>query len=242
MPKILLYNWKELKNWLKNEAKITKQNWYVWVTFIGAVAGIIGLFVSIQGLKSEVKQVQKSQNEVQQSVEEIQKEIAEVKYDFPKVFNEQEIYTNNMEGGRLVRAYYDYLRNEDYETACSLLSTRLCSMYDYAQATKWVQDTKNRLTVKLRDAEVLNKVWFSGKKLENTGSELWCGQIKYRINYESADVTQVNQYTIATRPDGKKEIRRILCEGASKNGTATNLGGTCFSQSQECISTEPVTN
>src|SRR5690606_22151358 len=104
------------------------------------------------------------------------------------------------------------------QTACSFLSTQLCTLYDVQEFTKWVNDKKRLLTVKNKDGEHLGKVWFSGETLPNTNSEIWCGEVFFQANYEEDVIRQVWQYTVAERPDENYEIRRMLCEFGEKRG------------------------
>ena len=213
---------KKLKTWIFSETKIASLNWHAWLSVFGAFFSILGVGLTLVIWKYPIQ--------------EIQQEIKNAKYDFTKVFNEQAIDTSKMNGNEIIQQYYNFLNPGDYQKACSLRATQECTLYDVNKFTQWVDNQKRYLTIKLNDGERLEKVWFSGEKLENTNAETWCARLSYRMNSEIVDVSKVNQYAIATRPDRKKEIRKILCEGEVKRGVSTN---NCKMESQVCVNSEP---
>jgi hypothetical protein len=211
-----------VKKWLIRETKVATQKWYVWLSLI---VGIMGLIVSLWALLIPIQK--------------IQNEIADIKYDFAKVFNQQTIDTSAMKGDEIIKVYYDFLNSGDYEQACVLLSTQMCSHSNGQELTKWVDDKKRYNTIKLKDGEKLEKTWFSEIQLKNTESEIWCGEISFTMSTEDKPIKQINEYTIAPRPDGNKEIRRTLCEHASKNGEDRSAQMKCYVNPKPCLDTQP---
>ncbi len=217
MNKIILINFRNLLKWLQKPSSFANHNWYIVLSLILSIVGVVisawTLLVPVSNIQTEIQNLQ---------------------YDFQKVYNVQDVNTSKLNGGDLIKKYYEYLNSNDFQKACSLLSIRMCSLYDVAEFTKWVEDKNRYLTVKLRDGEKLEKVWFSGQRLENTNSEIWCAKTSFQMNYEKENVEQVWQYTIAVRPDGNKEIRRSLCEFAAKNGENRSSQMACDSQPKFC--------
>ena len=170
---------REARNWLLQTSQSSNKNWYIVLSLALAIGG-----VSISAWTLWVP------------VSNIQSEIQNLQYDFNKVYNQQFESTKNLDGGELIKKYYLYLNSNDFQSACSLLSIRMCSLYNVVEFTKWVKDKNNYLTVKLRDGKRLEKVWFSGEKLENTASEIWCTKTSFQMNHEEAKIEQIWQYTI----------------------------------------------
>ena len=190
----------------------------IWGSF---VIGLLGLLVSLWTLIFPISA--------------IEKKIQDMQYDFQKVYNLQTEDTSKFTGEDLIKKYYSYLNSADFQNACSLLSIRMCSMYDVKEFTDWVKSKSNYLTVKLRDGEKLEKIWFSWQRLENTQSEIWCAKIKFKMNYEAEEIDQIWQYTIAIRPDGNKEIRRSLCEYAGKKWENRSDQMSCNTNPKFCV-------
>lgn len=210
----------KLKIFLTKDTTVANKNWYVWGSFGLAVFGV---GISIYTLWVPVQQ--------------IQTDIQDLQYSFNEVYNAQTIDTSDLDGGELIEKYYAYLNSADFQNACSLLSLRMCTLYDVSEFTQWVQDKSNYLTVKLRDGERLVKVWYSGQNLENTDSEIWCAETSFQMNYEEEEIKNIWQYSIATRPDGNKEIRRSLCEYAEKSGEDRSSQMGCASEPKFCNTT-----
>lgn len=200
-----------LLKWLFNETTTSNKNWYV---FLSLFLSSIWVFISLWTLFVPVLNIQKN--------------IEDLKYDFNKVFNNQVLETSKMDWWEIIKKYFEYLNSNDFQNACSFLSTRMCSLYSVSEFTKWVNDKNNYLTNKLRDWEKLENIWFSGEKLENTNSEIWCADVSFQMSHEDKKIKQVWQYTIATRPDWKKEIRRSLCEFSEKEWDSWNFEDRSF--------------
>lgn len=220
-----MHKLKKIRLWLSKTTNTASKIWHVWLAVIGAISSLAGVFLTLYVWQFPIQEIQT-----------VQEEIRDAKYDFTKVFNDQTLKTENMSGGELIKEYYKFLNSAEYQKACSLRSTQKCTLYDEKKFTDWVEAKNRYYTIKLFDGERVEKVWFSGEKLETTNNEIWCAKIRYRINSEVVDIVQTNQYNIAKRPDKKKEIRRILCEGELKRGLPT---ANCQQESKICVNSEP---
>lgn len=196
--------------------KTHDQRRFVWLTF---VVGILGTWISIYQMFQ---------------VKEVQDQLADIKYDFPKAYNEQKIDSSDRNWWELLMNYFEWVNKGEYENACSLLSTFQCSMYDVSLFTERVNNKKRVNTIKYLDWEKLIKVWNGDVKYENINWELRCGKVEFTINYEKDPIYQIRQFTIITRPDWGKEIRRSMCESAYKNWENRSEQMNCNAQVKIC--------
>ncbi|NVP17241.1 hypothetical protein HUU51_00845 [Candidatus Gracilibacteria bacterium] len=190
------------------DKKVDFQNKY-WYVLIALLSSILGLLLGLYTLIVPI-------SNILSNVDTLTKNINELKYNYTDIYNPQDINTNKLTGGEIVEQYINLLNKGDYQNACSLISTLQCTMFDVKGFTNWVGDKKRYLTVKLKDGEKLIKTWESGEKLENTNTEVWCGEIEYYMNTEDRPIKEIRQFSILTRPDGKKEIGKIISEKAEK--------------------------
>lgn len=209
-------HWKEIIDYLKQYIKTHDQRRFVWFSF---GIGIIGTGISIYQMFQ---------------VKDVQQQLADIKYDFPKAYNEQKTNTSKWDWWKVLSNYFERVNKWEYEKACSLLSTFQCSMYDVSLFTDRVNNKKRVNTIKYQDGEKLISVWNGNVTYENINWELRCGKIEFTINYEKDPIYQIRQYTIITRPDGWKEIRRSICESAYKNWENRSIQMNCNAQEKIC--------
>ena len=193
---------KKANNYFLETVDTGNKRWYIFLTLM---LSIVWVAVSIWTLLVPIS--------------DINTEIKDLKYKYNYVFNPQEIDTSKLSDEEVIKKYYYFLNNQDFQSACSLLSTFQCKMYDVWKFTKWVNDKKRYLFTKLKDGERLVKVWNSWIKLPNTKQNIFCGIISYEMNSEKRNIYQLNQYYIFKRSTGEKEIIKVLCEKAIKQLT-----------------------
>jgi hypothetical protein len=196
----------KFKTHLNKNTEIQNKNWYV---LIALISSIIWLIIWLYTLLIPI-------SNILNNVNTLSKDVNDLKYKYSNIYNPQIEKTLNISWWELINKYINYLNIWKYQEACSFISTLHCTMYDVIWFTNWVEDKKKYLTVKLMDWESLIEVWDTNVKLENTKIDIWCWEFEYYMNTEKNPVKEVRQYYILNRPDGSKEIWKILCEYAEK--------------------------
>lgn len=220
-----LFWWRNFYARLRRKTNINNLNWYVWIALVSWLFWIWWFIISLYTLFSPIKS--------------IEQKIDELQYNFNEVYNEQFIDTSKLNGGKIIELYFQYINQWDYTNACSLRGTYQCNMYNVNSFTQRVKDQQRVNTIKFKDWEKLLNVWWPKAYLENTMTEVWCVKSTYTINFEVEPVYQFSQYKVANRPDGKKEIRSVICESSFKNGLDRSKAMNCDAQDKICVNSEP---
>ncbi len=169
-------------------------------------------------------------------IQNIQNNISELKYDYPKIYNKQLIDTSKMSWDEIIITYFNSINNWDFEKACSLITTRHCSMYDVNLFTQWVKDKRRKYFVEYQDWIEVEEVKYSWVTTKNTKQEIRCVKEKLRINNQSSYIYQTQQYYIIPRPDWWKEIWKTVCEKIFKENRwdITKNIRTCWVEKNIC--------
>lgn len=204
----------EIWNSIKKDASIQKHRWYVWMALVASIFTILTVILALN----------------------IKKDISALKYDYPIVYNEQNVNTSRIEWWELINSYYRYLNEWDFENACSLISTRNCSMYDQKLFTQRVKDKRRKYFTEYEDWITLSEVKYSGITTENTKQEIRCVKEQFKNSGEKDYIYQIQQYYILPRPDGWKEIWKIFCEKIFKDNfwDITKNISSCWLEENKC--------
>lgn len=129
----------------------------------------------------------------------------------PARYNPRTADTFQLHGRQLLDKYFSSIQQNDYQTACSLLSNTLCNarrdIYSFSQFLS-----------KTSGGYIVKNITLAPE--QKPTEAIYCVEYTYTLKADlnPQPVTEYFQYRIKARPDGADEISARVCEKIVKDG------------------------